>query len=73
MYFRVPIELQETFLREVRRLRLRSSVLQTLAQAGFLESTKTLKLQPVHIAPQVLRYLQERAEDYVLRCIQVAP
>src|SRR6266481_3298276 len=27
MYFRVPVELQETFLREVRRLRLRSSVL----------------------------------------------
>src|SRR6266852_8160797 len=26
MYFRVPIELQETFLREVRRSRLRSSV-----------------------------------------------
>lgn len=58
---------------ESTRRRLRSSVLQTLAQAGFLESTKTLKLQPVHIAPQVLRYLQERAEDYVLRCIQVAP
>ena len=27
MYFHVPVELQETFLREVRRLRLRSSVL----------------------------------------------
>ncbi len=27
MYFRVPVELQETFLREVWRLRLRSSVL----------------------------------------------
>jgi hypothetical protein len=27
MYFRVPTELQETFLREVRQLRLRSSVL----------------------------------------------
>ncbi len=27
MYFRVPTELQETFLREARRLRLRSSVL----------------------------------------------
>ncbi|MGH9426406.1 MAG: DUF1819 family protein [Terriglobia bacterium] len=53
--------------------RLRSSVFQMLAQAGFLESTKTLKLQPVHIAPQVLRYLQERNEEYVLRCIQVCP
>jgi len=44
---------------ESTRRRLRSSVFQTLAQAGFIESTKTLKLQPVHIAPQVLRYLTE--------------
>lgn len=53
--------------------RLRSSVFQTLAQAGFIENTKTLKLQPVHIAPQVLRYLTNRNEEYVLRCIQVSP
>lgn len=58
---------------ESTRRRLRSSVFQTLAQAGFLESTKTLKLQPVHIASQVLRYLQDRDEEYVLRCIQVPP
>lgn len=58
---------------ESTRRRLRSSVFQTLAQAGFLENTKTLKLQPVHIAPQVLRYLKDHDEEYVLRCIQVAP
>lgn len=58
---------------ESTRRRLRSSVFQALAQAGFIESTKTLKLQPVHIAPQVLRYLTNRNEEYVLRCIQVSP
>jgi hypothetical protein len=58
---------------ESTRRRLRSSIFQTLAQAGFVENTKTLKLQPVHIAPQVLRYLADRDEDYVLRCIQVSP
>jgi hypothetical protein len=42
---------------ESTRRRLRSSVFQTLAQAGFLENTKSLKLQPVHIATQVMRYL----------------
>src|ERR1035437_1692388 len=41
---------------ESTRRRLRSSVFQALAQAGFIESTRTLMLQPVHIAPQVLRY-----------------
>jgi len=58
---------------ESTRRRLRSSVFQALAQAGFIESTKTLKLQLVHIAPQVLRYLTNRNKKYVLRCIQVSP
>jgi hypothetical protein len=56
---------------ESTRQRLRSSVFQTLAQAGFIEDTKTLRLQPVYIAPQVIEYLQERDEKYVLRCIQL--
>lgn len=58
---------------ESTRKRLRSSVYQSLAQARFVEDTKSLKLQPVHIAPQVLRYLQERQEEYALRCLQVSP
>lgn len=61
------------FWKESTRERLRSSVFQTLAQAGFLENTKSLKLQHVHIATQVLQYLKNRKEDYVLRCIQVSP
>ncbi len=56
---------------ESTRQRLRSSVFQTLAQGGFIEDTKTLRLQPVYIAPQVIEYLQERNETYVLRCIQL--
>ena len=53
--------------------RLRSSVFQMLAQAGYIESTRSLKLKTVHIAEQVLRYLKANKEQYVLRCIQVAP
>ncbi|MCI0624096.1 MAG: DUF1819 family protein [Acidobacteria bacterium] len=56
---------------ESTRRRLRSSVFQSLAQAGFIESTRTLKLQPVHIAPQVLNYLRSNHEDYVLCCIEL--
>ncbi len=51
--------------------RLRSSVFQILAQVGYIDNTRTLKLQSVFIAPQVLHYLQEHQEDYVLRCIQI--
>ena len=58
---------------ESTRRRLRSSVFQTLAQAGYLADTKSLKLQPVHIARQVIAYLQDHDEAYVLRCIQVSP
>ncbi len=58
---------------ESTRRRLRSSVFQMLAQAGYIEDTRSLKLQTVHIADQVLRYLKTNKEEYVLRCIQVAP
>lgn len=58
---------------ESTRRRLRSSVFQALAQAGFLESTKSLRLQPVHVARQVMNYLEEHGEAYVLRCIEVSP
>jgi hypothetical protein len=58
---------------ETTTLRLRSSVFQSLAQAGYIENTRTLKLQPVQIADQVLRYLNSNQETYVLRCMQVAP
>ncbi|NKC15019.1 MAG: DUF1819 family protein [Gammaproteobacteria bacterium] len=53
--------------------RLRSSVFQILAQVGYLENTRTLKLQCVFIAKEVLGYLREHDEQYVLRCIQVSP
>ena len=57
---------------ESTKKRLRSSIFQSLAQAGYLEDTCSLMLQPVHIATPVLRYLQKHDEDYVLRCIQVS-
>jgi hypothetical protein len=58
---------------EETRLRIRSSVFQMLAQAGYVESTRSLKLQSVHIADQVIHYLKANHEDYVLRCLRVAP
>lgn len=53
--------------------RLRSSVFQMLAQAGYIENTRSLKLQNVHVTDQVLHYLKAHGEEYVLRCIQVSP
>lgn len=53
--------------------RLRSSVFQILQQAGYLDSTKSLRLQTVHIAAEVVHYLEKNDEDSVLRCIEIAP
>lgn len=38
--------------------RLRSSVLQILQQAGYIDSTKSMRLQTVHISEQVVKYLE---------------
>jgi len=58
---------------ESTRNRLRSSVFQTLAQAGYIENTRSKRLQTVHIASQVIGYLEKYSEHYVLQCIEVAP
>jgi len=57
---------------ESTRKRLRSSVFQILAQAGYIENTRSKKLQTVHIASQVLQYLEKNKEHYVLHCIKVS-
>ena len=57
---------------ESTRKRLRSSVFQILAQAGYIENTRSKKLQTVHIASQVLQYLEKNNEHYVLHCIKVS-
>ena len=54
--------------------RLRSSVFQMLAQAGYLENTRSLSLLPVQISEQVHPALLEaRKEAYVLRCLEASP
>jgi Putative inner membrane protein (DUF1819) len=58
---------------EETRERIRSSVFQMLAQAGYIENTRSLKLQSVHIADQVIHYLKVNHEDYVVRCLLVSP
>lgn len=58
---------------ETTKRRLRSSVFQMLAQAGYLENTHSLNLLPVQIAEQVHRLLKDRKEAYVLRCLEASP
>lgn len=55
------------------RRRLKSSVFQVLAQAGYIDNTRSLKLQKVHLEKSVVNYLKEKSEQYVLRCMEVSP
>jgi hypothetical protein len=52
---------------------LRNRAFGMLAEAGYLSDARTKKLRPVRVAPEVVRYLKDAEEDYVLRCMQVAP
>jgi len=51
--------------------RMGSSVFQILAQAGYIQDTRSMLLQRPHIAAEVIGYLKRNQEDYVLRCITV--
>ena len=53
--------------------RLRSSIFHMLAQTGYVENTRALRLQTIHMAPQVLDYLAEHHEHYVVRGLRVGP
>lgn len=52
--------------------RLRSSVFQVLAQAGYVDGSKSLKLQKLHIADQVISYLNRHGENRVIRSIEIS-
>ncbi|MHB9007150.1 MAG: DUF1819 family protein [Limisphaerales bacterium] len=51
--------------------RMGSSVFQILAQAGYIQDTRTMLLQRALITAEVIGYLERNHEDYVLRCITV--
>lgn len=52
--------------------RLRSAVFSMLAEAGFLNDTRSLIMQNVFVDEELATYLRGRSELYVLRCLEVA-
>ena len=51
--------------------KMRSATHQVLAEAGYLVSSRDWTLTKVEIVPEVIRYLEDQNESYVLRCMQV--
>jgi hypothetical protein len=58
--------------RESTTNKLGDSVYRILAEVGYLTDNQKYVLQPVRIAREVMAYLRDNEEDYVLRCIQVS-
>ena len=55
------------------RGKLRQNAIRMLAEAGFIEDTRSLRLRSQAIEPAVLNYLRQQNEQYVLDCLQVCP
>lgn len=51
--------------------KLRSVVFSMLAEAGYVNNTRELRLQTVFVDTGLTAYLRSRGEDYVLRCMEV--
>jgi len=51
--------------------KLRQVIFRILAEAKYIDGTRSLKLLPVSIVPEVHQYLNKHQEHYVLRCMEV--
>lgn len=52
------------------RAKLKQVVFRILAEAKYIENTRSLMLLPVSVIPDIRRYLVENSEDYILRCME---
>lgn len=57
---------------ESTRVKLRQNAIRMLAEGGYLHDTKDLRLQRLQISSEVIGYLQEHEETYVIKCMQVS-
>lgn len=58
---------------ESTRVKLRQNAMRMLAEAGFIDDTRSLRLRSQHIEPAVFHFLHQHNEQYVLDCLQVCP
>jgi hypothetical protein len=57
---------------EKTKAKLGQVIFRILAEARYLDSTRSLKLTPVSLTPEVRSYLLEHKEKYILKCMDVA-
>ena len=57
--------------KETTRSKLKQIVFRILAEAKYIDNTRTCKLLPVSIAPEIKNYLVKKNEAYVLSCMKI--
>lgn len=50
---------------------LRTVIFSMLADATYIKDTRSLILQNVFVVPELVQYLRDKNETYVLRCMEV--
>ena len=56
---------------EKTKAKLGQVIFRILAEARYLDSTRSLKLTPVHLTPEIRNYLVTHKETYLLECMDV--
>ena len=57
---------------EKTKAKLGQVIFRILAEAKYLDSTRSLKLTPVTLTPEIRKYLAAHKEKYILKCMDVA-
>jgi phosphoenolpyruvate carboxylase len=57
--------------KESTRSKLKQIVFRILAETKYIDSTRSCKLIPVSIAPEIQKYLVKKQELYVLKCMEI--
>jgi len=57
--------------KETTRSKLKQIVFRILAEAKYIENTRSCKLIPVSLMPEIKSYLVKNKEDYVLSCMDI--
>ncbi|HOC92739.1 MAG TPA: DUF1819 family protein [bacterium] len=56
---------------ETTKKKVRQVVFRILAEAKYMDSTKSMKLIPVRILPEIQSYLKSHSEYYLIRCMGI--
>lgn len=57
--------------KDTTRSKLKQIVFRILAEAKYIENTKSCRLIPVSLTPEIKSYLVKNKEDYVLSCMDI--